>query len=115
MPDDANCLLPIFGQDDSSPGETANTWYIGKAVLSSYYTIFDASHLEQTDGYLQIGMGEINPSDQIGADIIHHDKKKKDDNNPDETSGSNTVGIALGILFPVLIICGILIWWCKCR
>ena len=37
--------------------------------MNQFYTIFDMSHLEDK-GYLQIGIGKVNPEDVIGKQIV---------------------------------------------
>ena len=39
------CQIPIFGQVKEK-----DTWHLGKAILSNYYTIFDADKLDQANG-----------------------------------------------------------------
>ena len=45
---DIKCIIPIIGQESSTTGidDVANTWFLGKSILSNYYMIFDASNLE---------------------------------------------------------------------
>ena len=75
------CQIPIFSQLSDL---NSDTWYLGKAMMSSYYMIFDANNLEDdegnfdSNGYLQVGIGPINPDDEIGGRIIDkHEKDKK--------------------------------------
>ena len=65
------CQIPIFGQATEQ-----DTWHLGKVLLSSYYSVYDATQLTDDGGYLQVGMGRINPDDDIGGKII--DQRKKD-------------------------------------
>ena len=59
------CFIPIIGQKFS----TNKTWFIGEFLMSSYYTVFDMSQLDD-HGYLQIGIGEANNQDLIGKTLI---------------------------------------------
>lgn len=53
--------------------------------MSNYYTIFDADKLDsESGGYLQVGMGPINPDDKIGKQLI--DRHEREANQTEEES-----------------------------
>ena len=100
---DFKCQIPIFSQLSDN---TSDTWYLGKSMMSSYYMIFDANNLEGEDGqatesgYLQVGMGPINPDDEIGNKII--DRHEKEQQKQKEKSQAALVTLILIILLVIM-------------
>ena len=74
-----NCIMQIKGYGGLTPGNvSANTWIVGKTMLSDYYTIFDASSLDSgSSTNLQVGIGKKNPVDLIGAVEIEEKEKEE--------------------------------------
>ena len=65
------CIIPIKGTHKVLLNHTNPTWLVGKALLSKYYTIFNASSLSSGNSpNLQIGIGPKNPIDLIGLQDI---------------------------------------------
>lgn len=78
LPKDYKCMIP-FGSNSPNGQLTDQTWFLGKSIMSSYYSIFDATQLEKNatsdDSYLRVGIGPRNPIDLIGyKEIEKHDK-----------------------------------------
>lgn len=110
VPKDVNCVIPIYGQkkSDSTPPDVENTWFLGKAILSSYYQIFDGRFMDESNGgYLTIGMGPINPIDEVGKEEI----RKHDENRQKAKSDSHTA-IVVVILIIILIVFIAAVYFC---
>lgn len=71
--------------------------------MSNYYTIFDADKLDsESGGYLQVGMGPINPDDKIGKQLI--DRHEREANQTEEESQAAVTVIILLIILVIVIV-----------